>query len=110
MQELRCQLGLHRKQRRQAKDGLDGQNGRWSITALARQIGMPAGRLTYWIEQGQVAAEQLASGRWIIQADTGLIEQLRQRSQKSVSTITWQRWQESLEVQKNVIQSTAKTE
>lgn len=110
VQELRSQLGLHRKQGRQAKDGLDGRNGRWSITALARQIGMPAGRLRYWIEQGQVAAEQMASGRWVIQADQELIEQLRQRSQKSVSTITWQRWQESLEEQKNVTQANAKTE
>ena len=57
---------------------------------------MPAGTLMHWMEQGEVAAEQLASGRWIIQADAALLEQLRQRRQKSLSTVTWERWQESL--------------
>jgi predicted site-specific integrase-resolvase len=57
---------------------------------------MPAGTLMHWVEQGEVAAEQLASGRWIIRAEAALIEQLRQRRQKSLSTVIWERWQDSL--------------
>lgn len=64
---------------------------------------MPAGTLMYWIEQGEVAAEQLESGRWIIHADAALLEQLRQRRQKSLSTVTWERWQESLKEHTHVV-------
>jgi hypothetical protein len=55
------------------------------------------------MEQGEVAAEQLASGRWIIHADAERIEQLRQRRQKSLSTVTWERWQESLKEHTHVV-------
>jgi hypothetical protein len=50
-----------------------------------------------------VAAEQLESGRWIIHADAALLEQLRQRRQKSLSTVTWERWQESLKEHTHVV-------
>jgi len=96
IQELTCQLGLRRRRRRRAYGGWDGREGRWGVTPLAREIGMPAGTLMHWVEQGEVAAEQLASGRWIIRAEAALIEQLRQRRQQSLSTVTWERWQDSL--------------
>jgi Recombinase zinc beta ribbon domain/Recombinase len=103
VQELSCQLDLRRKRRRQAYGGWDGRDGRWGVTPLAQEVGMPAGTLMYWIEQGEVAAEQLESGRWIIHADAALLEQLRQRRQKSLSTVTWERWQESLKEHTHVV-------
>jgi Recombinase/Recombinase zinc beta ribbon domain len=103
VQELSCQLGVRRKRRRRAYGGWDGRDGRWGVTPLAREIGMPAGTLMHWIEQGEVAAEQLASGRWIIHADAALFEQLRQRRQKSLSIVTWERWQESLKEHTHVV-------
>ena len=103
VQELSCQLGLRGKRRRRAYGGWEGRDGRWGGTPLAREIGMPAGTLMYWMEQGEVAAEQLESGRWIIHADAARLEQLRQRRQKSLSTVTRERWQESLKEHTHVV-------
>jgi hypothetical protein len=100
VRELTCQLGLRRKRTRRAYGGLDGREGPWGITPLAREIGMPAGTLLAWIKNGEVAAERLESGRLVIQADTALIEQLRQRRQKSLSAVSWEHWQASLKEQR----------
>ena len=102
VRELTCRLGLRRRRTRRAYGGLDGREGRWGITPLAREIGMSAGTLLAWIKNGEVAAERLTSGRFVIQADAVLIEQLRRRHQKPVSAVTWERWQESLKEHRNV--------
>jgi hypothetical protein len=64
---------------------------------------MPAGTLRHWMEPGEVAAEQLEAGRWIIQADAARLEPLRQRRQKSLRTVTWERWQESWKEHTHVV-------
>ena len=89
VQELIEQLGLRRNRTRPASGGLDGGEGRWGITPLAREIGMSAATLLAWINNGEVApVEHLPSGRFVIHADAALIEQLRQRRQKPLSAVS----------------------
>jgi hypothetical protein len=96
VKELSPRLGLRPKRRRRVYGGWDGRDGRWGVTPLARAIGMPVGTLRQWIKRGDVVAEQLASGRIVVQADAARIKQLRERRGKAVSTVEWEHWQASL--------------
>jgi DNA invertase Pin-like site-specific DNA recombinase len=97
VKDLTARRGLRRPRGRPALRGLDGREGRWGITALARALDMPASTLYEWVERGEVPAERLASGRILIRADTELVERLRVRRAKALSDVERELWRQCLE-------------
>lgn len=97
VKDVTFRLGLSRKRAHTISDDLQGRDGRWSVSALARELGMSTGTVYQWVERGEVEAERSASGRIVLLADVEKVEQLRALRARPLSVVTRERWRESLE-------------
>ncbi|MDT3445812.1 recombinase family protein, partial [Pseudofrankia sp. BMG5.37] len=66
----------------------------WWLTALARQVGMPAATLYTWVRRGWATGQQDSRPpyRWIITADQGEVERLRALHQLPAGYHNRRRW------------------
>ena len=93
IQELLRRLGVVRT-RQQATRLPELGADEWLLGDLAQAVAMPPVTLYNWLRRGWVSGrrEDHFPRRWILSADAAVVEQLRQRHQRSLGDEVRQRW------------------
>ncbi|MBA7698031.1 hypothetical protein ES703_106705 [subsurface metagenome] len=86
-------LGLRKRRSRSNSDSIKGLGeNEWWVKSLAQRLEMPAVTMYAWLRHGWVRSRRSDQGRWILWADAGELERLRQLRNVSRGHHTRMHW------------------